>query len=588
MSDNVAHALSGAGGGIVSMILTYPLITISSRLQVQRNSAHPSEDDYKNTGDAFVKILKTEGPQGLYSGINSALFGISVTNGIYYYFYEAVKAVFEKRGKRSMTTGESMLAGAIAGSAVVFVTNPIWTVNTRITTYKKKLDKQEADGKPLKHQRAPTTMETAMEILKTDGFKGFYAGLLPALILVINPIIQYTVFEQLKARWMKLKSSNLSAWEFFVLGAVSKLAATGITYPYIVLKARQQAASKKSSGTNKPSLIQELRDIFKAEGFAGLYNGLSSKLLQSVLTSAFLFMMKEELFRWAVWTLVVLGARKPARVVEPLDWTYNNTTVRKLHYFQYDSSYTHRMPQPAHLGLLGPVIRAEVGDNVTVHCWNKANVPISMHPHGLHYTFEDEGALYDGSSANGSSPADGHSIVWGYHSHVHEDKDVNAGLVGPIVVYKEGTLGAWSPRDPDREFFAAFMAINDAQSSILSNSTELHYTINGYTHDIPDMVMEYAERVRWYLMAWGGEMDVHTAVWSSGEVMWGYQASNEMTLMPASFRTVDMLANTPGRHTLFCKTPLHRKGGMEAAYVVREAVGSGRRKNSKAKVVPSE
>ena len=51
--------------------------------------------------------------------------------GVYYYCYEAVKAVFEKaKGQgKPMSTGESMLAGALAGSAVVLATHPIWTVN---------------------------------------------------------------------------------------------------------------------------------------------------------------------------------------------------------------------------------------------------------------------------------------------------------------------------------------------------------------------------------------------------------------------------------------------------------------------------
>lgn len=68
------------------------------------------------------------------SGLSSGIFGIAVTNGVYYYCYEAVKAIFEKTkgvGK-SMTTGESMLAGALAGSAVVLATHPIWTINVII------------------------------------------------------------------------------------------------------------------------------------------------------------------------------------------------------------------------------------------------------------------------------------------------------------------------------------------------------------------------------------------------------------------------------------------------------------------------
>lgn len=35
MADNLAHALSGAGGGMLAMVVTYPLITLSTRAQVE-------------------------------------------------------------------------------------------------------------------------------------------------------------------------------------------------------------------------------------------------------------------------------------------------------------------------------------------------------------------------------------------------------------------------------------------------------------------------------------------------------------------------------------------------------------------------
>jgi solute carrier family 25 (peroxisomal adenine nucleotide transporter), member 17 len=64
----------------------------------------------------------------------------------------------------------------------------------------------------------------------------FWRGIGPALILVMNPIIQYTVFEQLKnfliaRRTSRLRAAGgaatvvaaLSDWDFFFLGALSKL-----------------------------------------------------------------------------------------------------------------------------------------------------------------------------------------------------------------------------------------------------------------------------------------------------------------------------------------------------------------------------
>ncbi|KAG1169695.1 hypothetical protein G6F70_008192 [Rhizopus microsporus] len=285
MSDNVAHALSGAGGGIVSMVLTYPLVSISSRLQVQKNDA--SKDAYKNTLDAFFKILAKEGPKG-----------------VYYYCYEAVKAIFEKaKGKgKPMSTAESMAAGAIAGCAVVLATHPIWTVNTRLTVKKG----VEGDEKKTKSN----ALEVGLQILKKDGIAGLYAGVGAALVLVINPIIQYTVFEQVKNKIAKMKT--LSNFDFFLLGAISKLCATAITYPYIVIKSRMQVSQQ---GEEKyESILDGFKKIIANEGVTGLYKGISSKIVQSVLTAAFLFMAKEVLFDWSVWVLVLLGARKRAAV----------------------------------------------------------------------------------------------------------------------------------------------------------------------------------------------------------------------------------------------------------------------------------
>jgi adenine nucleotide transporter 17 len=58
------------------------------------------------------------------------------------------------------------------------------------------------------------------------------------------------------------------------------------------------------------SILDGFKKIITAEGIAGLYKGISSKIVQSVLTAAFLFWAKEVLFDWSVWVLVLAGARK--------------------------------------------------------------------------------------------------------------------------------------------------------------------------------------------------------------------------------------------------------------------------------------
>lgn len=78
-SDNINHAIAGAGGGLLSMALTYPLITLSTRSQVEAKRADSS------MLQAVRRIVDREGVSGLFAGLDSALFGISVTNFVYYY-----------------------------------------------------------------------------------------------------------------------------------------------------------------------------------------------------------------------------------------------------------------------------------------------------------------------------------------------------------------------------------------------------------------------------------------------------------------------------------------------------------------------
>ena len=101
-----------------------------------------------------------------------------------------------------------------------------------MTTRRESVDADPSTSSPAAKSKPSGTIETVLRILHNDGISAFWQGVIPALILVINPIIQYTVFEQLKTHWRK-KFKKLGNFDFFLLGAISKLAATGLTYPYM-------------------------------------------------------------------------------------------------------------------------------------------------------------------------------------------------------------------------------------------------------------------------------------------------------------------------------------------------------------------
>lgn len=145
-----------------------------------------------------------------------------------------------------------MLAGFVAGSATTIISNPIWVIQTSqaVRTMNSSSspstspDPSRASIDP-KHTRRLNILETIDFIVRKDGLGAFWRGIGPGLVLVANPVLQYTVFEQLKNylvrhRSNKTRSQNaatagsravvavvasvyLSDWDYFLLGAISKL-----------------------------------------------------------------------------------------------------------------------------------------------------------------------------------------------------------------------------------------------------------------------------------------------------------------------------------------------------------------------------
>ncbi|KAI0036849.1 mitochondrial carrier domain-containing protein [Vararia minispora EC-137] len=299
-SDSAIHSVAGAAGGIVAMAATYPLIFLSTRAAVETRSEN------KTTYEAIRDIISREGVVGLYDGLSSSLLGIAVTNGVYYYFYERSKAalVSSRTGSKGLSTLESIIAGVVAGSATTIISNPIWVVQTSQAV-------QTMSSRPSASTEASTSssiptvvrkmnsLETVAHLLRTDGIGAFWRGVGPALVLVMNPVLQYTVFEQLKNTLIRRRkvrgvSGVLTDFDFFILGALSKLVATSVTYPYIVVKSRLQAGQEKAR--RYASAFDGLRTIVEEEGIKGLYKGISSKLLQSVLTAAILFASQRRIY----------------------------------------------------------------------------------------------------------------------------------------------------------------------------------------------------------------------------------------------------------------------------------------------------
>ena len=93
------------------------------------------------------------------------------------------------------------------------------------------------------------------------------------------------------------KRRRVTPRDAFVLGAIGKLLATSITYPYITVKSRMHVASKDGP---KDGMMQSLKRVVREEGWSGLYKGIGPKVSQSVIMAAFLFAFKDALYEASV------------------------------------------------------------------------------------------------------------------------------------------------------------------------------------------------------------------------------------------------------------------------------------------------
>ncbi len=269
----------------------------------------------------------------------------------------------------------------------------------------------------------------------------------------------------------------------------------------------------------------------------------------------------------------------------PEPWT-RYTKWNKVRYIEYtDGTFSAKKAQPAWLGVLGPIVRGEVGDTIVVHFLNRADGYFGIHPHGVRYSKDNEGAHYipAGAGANvapggrftytwqadessGPGPADPNSIVWWYHSHVDEPVETNLGLLGPLIITRRGMAKAdGSPKDVDREFVTAFFIFNEDGG----RERGLMHSINGYIFgNLRGLTAKNGEKVRWYLLGMGNEVDLHTPHWHGKVLRYNQRNTDVIELLPGSMATADMVADNPGTWLFHCHVADHIDAGMLTTWTI--------------------
>lgn len=336
------------------MILN-PIDVIKTRYQVYdgRGSA------YTSVLGAVRTIAREEGLRGFCSGMIPASIAATVSWGGYFYFYEGCKtrrldSLRAREGASAVLSHtQVLLAGIEAGAIMTMFTNPLWLIKTRLQLQgaAAPVVAPMVAGQAVAQRQYTGLADAISSIVRAEGVRGLYRGLLPALFLTSHGAIQFVAYEFLKKKveqlgWAKrtagaavvveaersAASSNstsrippgpaggqldIPVYLTATLGFLSKLVATTATYPYQVVKSRLQqremlvsvagpstaegvaggAASAAASllrAHKYRGTLDCLMQIARHEGAIGFYKGYVANCIKVAPSAAITFAVYEQ------------------------------------------------------------------------------------------------------------------------------------------------------------------------------------------------------------------------------------------------------------------------------------------------------
>ena len=256
---------------------------------------------FRETFQILFSIHRVEGWRALFKGLGPNLTGVVPARAINFYSYGNGKRIIsEKLNGGQEAAWVHLCAAASAGIITGTATNPIWLVKTRL-----QLDKSNAEKTGLQAVRQyRNSFDCVRQTIRAEGIRGLYRGLSASYLGVSESTLQWVLYEQMKLylsnRQKRLVASGRdpSIWDQTVdwsgklcAAGSAKFFAAVVTYPHEVVRTRLRQAPLQNGQLKYTGLVQCFRTIFKEEGMASLYGGLTPHLLRVVPSAAIMFGM---------------------------------------------------------------------------------------------------------------------------------------------------------------------------------------------------------------------------------------------------------------------------------------------------------
>ncbi|XP_021970097.1 mitochondrial thiamine diphosphate carrier 2 [Helianthus annuus] len=313
----VIDGTSGLISGAISRTVTSPLDVIKIRFQVQleptttftllsKNVYGPSK--YTGMIQASKDIFREEGLTGFWRGNVPALLMVMPYTAIQFMVLHQVKTFASGSSKSEdhiqLSPYLSFMSGALAGCAATVGSYPFDLIRTILAS----------QGEPKIY---PNMRSAFVDIMKTRGFRGLYAGLSPTLVEIIPyaglQFGTYDTFKRWTMAWNARRSSDLtpneeslSSFQLLVCGLAAGSCAKAVCHPLDVVKKRFQIEGlqrhprygARVETRAYRNMYDALKRISQNEGWAGLYKGIVPSIVKAAPAGAVTFVAYEYTSDW--------------------------------------------------------------------------------------------------------------------------------------------------------------------------------------------------------------------------------------------------------------------------------------------------
>ncbi|SGY13766.1 BQ5605_C010g05969 [Microbotryum silenes-dioicae] len=307
------HAVVPQAAGIVSKLFEHPFDLVKVRLQSQ-----PFDQPLKFNGpwDCMIKTFKKEGLLGLWRGVSMPVGGAMAENATLFVVYNQTQAFLRRLSPPSAPLDPSAapvlnfshlaISAAAAGACASFVLTPVELVKCKMQVQGSLQPSSVPQGGPVSIFRS---------ILKVDGIRGLWLGQTGTLIRETGgSVAWFSTFEfcssqlierrhragQVSKTGVRVTKADLSALELMASGAAAGVSYNCVLFPADCIKSTIQVEDEmkgaRKLGEKRRSFVQVGKDIYRARGIKGLYQGCGLTALRAAPSSALIFYM-----------LVVLG-----------------------------------------------------------------------------------------------------------------------------------------------------------------------------------------------------------------------------------------------------------------------------------------